>query len=86
MEAPEGSQFIAVAWIRSEQYAVGFEYEAKSALLFDLGEYLQEMGSSNGGLASTQPHLNKTPADGHSQELLSSFQRCKKLTERIRPL
>jgi hypothetical protein len=85
MEAPKRGQLAAVAWIRSEQYAIRLEYESKSALLFDLGEHTQEMGSSNGGLASAQPHLKKTPANGHSQEFLSGFHRRKELAGRIRP-
>jgi hypothetical protein len=54
-------------------------------LLFDLGEYAQEVGSSDGGLASTQPHLNKIPANGDSHEFLSSFHGRKEFTGCIRP-
>jgi hypothetical protein len=85
MDAPKRGQFSAVGWIRSEKYAIRLEYESKSVLFFDLGEYAQEVGSSNRGLASTQPHLNKMPTSDDSQESLSSFHRRKEFTGRIRP-
>jgi hypothetical protein len=85
MEAAKRGQFGAVGWIRSEKYAIRLEHESKSVLFFDLGKYVQKVGSSDGGLASTQPHLNKAPANGNSQEFLSSFHRRKEFTGRIRP-
>ena len=65
METPKGGQFSAVGWIRSEQYAIRLKYESKSLLRFDLGEYTQEVGPSNRGLASTQSHLNKMSSNGN---------------------
>jgi hypothetical protein len=85
METAKRGQFGAVGWIRSEEYAICLEYESKSVLFFDLGKYVQEVGSSDGGLASTQPHLNKIPANDDSHEFLSSSHRRKEFTGRIRP-
>ena len=85
MEAPKRGQFSAVDWIRPEKYAICLKYELKSLLFSDLGKYVQEVGSSNRGLASTQPHLNKMSTGDDSQEFLSGFLRRKELTGRIRP-
>jgi hypothetical protein len=85
MDAPKRGQFSAVAWIRSEKYAICLKYESKAVLFFDLGKYAQEVGSANRGLASTQPHLNKMSASDDSQEFLSGFHRRKEFTGRIRP-